>query len=265
MTPINLIFFFIFGLIIGSFINVVVLRYNTGFSFMKGRSKCFSCGKILSSLELIPVFSYLFIKGRCTSCKSKISIQYPLVELITGLIFLITFWKIGLTLFLPLYLIIFSVLISISLYDFKHKIIPDGMMVAFNLLTLFAWFLTHSFQGQFLIPSLLDLFSGFILFSFFAFLWLVSGGKWMGFGDAKISLGVGWLLGLSGGIFAIMLAFWIGAIWGIFVILLKKLNVFRSSITIKSEIPFAPFIILGLFIQFFLEWNLASLMKILAQ
>jgi leader peptidase (prepilin peptidase)/N-methyltransferase len=104
-------------------------------------------------------------------------------------------------------------------------------------------------------PFFLDIFSGLILFAFFAFLWLVSSGKWMGFGDAKLALGVGWLLGLSGGIMAIMLAFWIGAIVSLSLMGLQKLNLSHLGLTIKSEIPFAPFIILGLFLEFFTNWG----------
>ncbi len=85
------LFIFIFGTIIGSFLNVVILRYNTGYSPVATRSRCFNCGKILKWYELIPILSFLIQFGRCRNCKSKISIQYPLIELLTGIIFLLIF------------------------------------------------------------------------------------------------------------------------------------------------------------------------------
>ncbi len=259
MDIINIFIFFIFGTIIGSFINVFALRYNTGKSFVSGRSQCFSCGKILEPYELIPLFSFLFLKGRCKSCKSKISKQYFIIELITGLLFSAIFLKFGLTPYLPLYLIETSLLIAIAIYDFKHKIIPDGMVWIFNSIALLTLLLLYGFSGVLFQNGLLDLLSGPILFSFFAFLWLVSRGRWMGFGDAKLALGVGWLLGMSGGIFAILLAFWIGAIWSITILILQSLKISRLGLTIKSEIPFAPFIIIGFFLQFLTGWTMMSL------
>lgn len=85
----------------------------------------------------------------------------------------------------------------------------------------------------------------------------------MGFGDAKLALGVGWLLGFSGGVLAILLAFWTGAIWSLFAMGFNKLNIFKNKLTIKSEIPFAPFIILGLLIVFATGWNLTNLFYLL--
>ena len=253
MFLLDIIIFFILGTIIGSFLNVLVLRYKTGLSFMKGRSKCFSCGKTLSWYELVPVLSFIFIKGKCTDCKSKISIQYPLVEFATGILFSLVFWKVGLSVILFPYLIVFSLLIAIFIYDFGHKIIP------------FIFLISSIGLGGFLNSNnLLEILSGPILFSFFAFFWLISGGRWMGFGDAKLALGVGWFLGFSGGVFAILLAFWIGAIWSIFIIILGKLNIYKNKLTIKSEVPFAPFILFGLLIVFLTSWNLTNLFYLLA-
>ena len=264
MIFINLFIFFILGTIIGSYINVVVLRYKTGRSSVSGRSQCFSCSKTLNWYELIPIFSFLFLKGKCLGCDSKISPQYIIVELITGFIYLGITWKIGFSAILPLYLFAASVLIAISIYDFKHKIIPNIMVFVFDLLVLIILFVSHGFSASFLMPGLLDLLVGPILFCFFGLLWLVSSGKWMGLGDAKLALGVGWLLGFSGGIMAIMLAFWIGAVWGLAIIGLQSLKVSNLGISIKSEIPFAPFIILGLFLQFFTGWNLLTIINILS-
>lgn len=236
---------------------MVVLRYGTGLSFTKGRSKCFSCGKKLNWYELVPLFSFIFLRGKCLGCNSKISYQYPVVELITGLVFSTIFFKLGLSIFLPFYLLVFSLLIAISVYDLKHKIIPDGMVFSFIALSIIFIFLNKNFNFG-------DLMSGPILFSFFAFFYLISSGRWMGFGDAKLAIGVGCLLGLSGGIFAIMLSFWLGAIFSLVVILIEKTIGSKWGITMKSEIPFAPFIIISTFLQFMTGMTLMGLINLIS-
>ena len=263
MLFIDLIIIFIFGTIIGSFLNVFVIRYNTGVSFVTGRSRCFSCSKDLHWYELIPLFSFLMLRGKCLKCKSKISYQYPLVEGLTGIIFVAVFLVIGLAPILPLYLIVASLLIAMSVYDFQHKIIPDGMVYTFIVISFIIMCLIHPLGQLFGLPLSLDLLAGPILFAFFAFFWLVSGGKWMGFGDAKLALGVGFLLGFLGGTFAIMLAFWIGAAFSLIVMLLQKIKIVKLTLTSKSQIPFAPFIILALFLQLLTSWNFQSMLNLL--
>lgn len=260
MSVLFLSIFFILGTIIGSFLNVVVLRYNTGLSFVSGRSQCFSCSKKLSWYENIPLFSFIFLGGRCLGCKSKISYQYPLVEFLTGTLFLGVFYEIGFSVLLPLYLIIASLLIVMSVYDLKHKIIPNSFVFLFDGLAFILLLSTHSFSSLFSGSGFYDFFAGPILFSFFGTLWLVSRGTWMGFGDAKLALGVGWMLGFSGGIFAIISAFWIGAIWSIIILALQKLNLSKLRLGMKSEIPFAPFIIIALYLQFFTHWDFATIL-----
>ena len=132
---------------------------------------------------------------------------------------------------------IFSVLIIIAIYDYHHQIIPNLFVWIFNGL---------AFIGLFRIFNWNNLPAGFILFSFFALLWGVSRGRWMGFGDAKLALGIGWILGITKGIAAITLAFWIGAIAGVLLIYLNK-----SKYGLKSSIAFGPFMILGTAVSFF--------------
>jgi len=213
-------FSFFLGLIIGSFLNVLVLRYNTGRSVL-GKSGCFSCGKKLRAKELFPLLSFFLLGGKCSHCKSKISIQYPLVEFFTGLLFLLTFFILkNFSINLFFYWFVWSLLIVIFVYDIKHKIIPNGLVFLFIAL---------SFVRLLFFPSssiYLDLITSLSLFSLFAILWLVSSGKWMGFGDAKLVLGIGALLGFEGAFSAIVLSFWIGAIVSLFVIFLRKFFVF---------------------------------------
>lgn len=255
--------FFVLGLIIGSFLNVVIYRLNTTKS-LGGRSACMSCRNTLSWYELIPVFSYLFLGGRCRNCKTKISPQYIFVELITGLVFAALFWKFQDAFFVfpgvfaityAYYAIAFSLLIVIAVYDIKHKIIPDMLAFLFGILAFVGIFFFSSTGLYWHIPITLEFLSGILIASPFALFWLISGGRWMGLGDAKLALGIGWLLGVSLALSALTLAFWIGAIVGVALVILSKNNKMRAF-GMKSEIPFAPFLVLGTFLAFICELNL---------
>jgi len=253
---------FCLGLIIGSFLNVVILRYNTGRS-LRGRSGCFVCGQKLKWFELIPVLSFIGLRGRCRSCRSRISWQYPLVELLTGCLFALIYWQFsGDLLALIFYWLIATLLVVITVYDWRHKIIPDGFVWVFIVLT----FLSPVILWQ--PPVLANLGWGLLgglatalpLFS----LWLVSRGRWLGLGDAKLALGVGFLLGWSAGLSALVLAFWLGAVVGIFLILWGKTQLWRKgkSYTMKSEIPFAPFLVLGFWLVFLFSINVLAFWQI---
>ena len=237
-------FVFVLGAVVGSFLNVVILRLNTGQSIVSGRSKCFSCAKKLRWYELLPVISFIFLRGKCSACKTKISWQYSLVETITGIIFVLLFQQSQNIFSFGFFILTFSFLIIIAVYDYRHQIIPNLFVWIFNGLAFIGLFRTSDFG--FRIFNWNNLLSGFILFAFFALLWGVSKGRWMGFGDAKLALGIGWLLGMTKGIAAITLAFWIGAIAGVLLIYLNK-----SKYGLKSSIAFGPFMVLGTAISFF--------------
>ena len=251
--------FFIFGLIIGSFLNVVIIRFNTQRSF-GGRSGCMSCKNTLSWYELIPVFSFLFLRGRCKNCKARISIQYPIVEFLSGLIFALLFLKFqdvffyGQTFVFSLtyayYATAFSLLLVIAVYDIKHKIIPDVLSLSLGIFSFLGLFLFNSAGFYPHVPSILELSSGLIIATPFAFFWLVSKGRWMGLGDAKLAIGLGWLLGLSRALSGLVLAFWIGAVIGLVLIIFSKKH------GMKSEIPFAPFLVLGTLLAFLFELHI---------
>lgn len=245
------IIFFLLGSAIGSFLNVVIFRLNTHKSF-GGRSVCMSCRNQILWHDLVPVFSFCFLSGRCRHCKTKLSWQYPIVEFITGIVFFLLYYKFGYVFeVFPLnfaftygyFAVIFSLLIIISFYDFRHKIIPDVLSLWFGLLSFLSVFLFSEYLLDPHLPSLKD-FAGILLALPFAFFWLVSKGRWMGLGDAKLAIGIGLLLGLAYGGTAIVLSFWIGAFVGILLILLNKV---KNS---KTEIPFAPFLALSTFIVF---------------
>ncbi len=239
---------FVFGLFIGSFLNVVILRMNTGRSAVVGRSKCARCSRVLSWYELLPVVSFLGLRGKCRTCTMKISFQYPLVELTTAIVFTTLYIQFALGGFLTtnalisfLYsCIVASVLIVIFAYDLRHKIIPDTANYLFIILGLLS-IVWHGFMTEgFLIGNAIV--SGVALALPFFLLWFFSKGVLMGFGDVKLALGMGWLLGLGVGFAAVLLAFWIGAIVGLFLLAISK----KHSMT--SQIPFAPFLVIGTFI-----------------
>jgi len=258
---------FLLGLIIGSFLNVVIYRFNTGKTIVSGRSICMTCNRNLRWFELIPVLSFLIQSGKCRRCASTISHQYPLVEFGTGIIFAlivfkflpilaISFWSYLLA--VVLYIFIFCLLIVISVYDLRHKIIPDPLVFTFILLSFISIFINFSGMGNILIvPSWQNLLAGPILSLPFVLLWYFSKGKYMGLGDGKLILGIGWLFGLSAGLCVIILSFWIGTIVSLIFMYWSK-----KKMNMKSEIPFAPFLIISILITFIFSLDLFSLVQL---
>ena len=258
MITILTLIFFTFGLIIGSFLNVVIIRLNTEKSF-GGRSACMSCQNKLRWYELIPLISFFVLKGRCRTCKTKISTIYPLVELIAGLIFAALFLKFQDLFFLntlifsftyAYYVAVFSLLVVIAVYDLRHKIIPDALSFVLGILGFIGLFFFNSYGFYPHVPSILEFLSGILIALPLYLFWLVSSGTWMGLWDAKLAIGLGWLLGLSRALSGMVVAFWIGAIVGLSLVLFTKRH------GMKSEIPFAPYLILGALLVFLFELRL---------
>ncbi|MEK7569582.1 MAG: prepilin peptidase [Patescibacteria group bacterium] len=255
------IIFFVLGLIIGSFLNVVVARYNTGRSY-GGRSECMVCETTLRPQELIPLLSFIFLRGRCSTCETKISLQYPLVELATGLLFLGLYLKFaGLFFTAPLLFAIlvayygaaFSLLIVIASYDIRHKIIPDPLALVFGLLSFLGIFIFSAAGLDPHLPMLREIYTPILVALPFAAIWLFSRGSWMGLGDAKLALGMALLLGLSRVLSGVVVAFWSGAVIGLLLLLFSKNH------RMKSEVPFAPFLVLGAIVAFLFELRLFPL------
>ena len=242
-----MIFIFIFGLIVGSFLNCLIYRLETGQKMTK-RSFCPHCKHKLSWQDLIPLLSFLLLKGKCRYCKKRISLQYPLVEASTGILFSAIFWhfNFNLSLDFAFWIFVSCVLVLIFVYDIKHYIIPDKVIypaIAFTFLyKLFSNF-------HFLIYN--SLLSALFAFLFFLTIILVSRGKWMGFGDAKMAFFMGLLLGFPKILISLFFAFFIGGIIGIILLLSKKKK-------LKSEVPFGPFLTVGTFIAMFFGENLLN-------
>mgnify|MGYP001179941706 CR=1 FL=1 len=261
------------GLLIGSFLNVVSLRFNTGRS-LEGRSGCYSCGHKLRWYELVPVLSWLIQKGRCRSCKSNISPLYVLGEITTGILFagiavrayfydivdILSFGYLSGTLFLSL---IFSILVVILLYDIRHKIIPDSLSFIFGLLSFISIFLFA--DGFVFVPGFtfewMQVLAGLIIPLPFALVWLFSKGRLIGLGDPKLMIGIGLLLGIPLGFTAVVLSFWIGAGYAIIIMLVnwlgkKQLLLGSNKRIMKAEVPFAPFLIIGTWYVVMTSFNL---------
>ncbi len=238
------IFVFFFGLIVGSFLNCVIYRLEEGKSFLKGRSFCPDCKHTLSWQDLIPLLSFLILKGKCRYCKKPISWQYPLVELATGILFILILnfstRPGGVILFVAS-----CFLIVIFVYDLKHYIIPDKIIYLAIIVSGIWYFVSGIFLNLYTKYEILNtIYSAFGAVAFFLAIVLVSRGKWMGAGDIKLAFLLGLILGFPNILAALFLAFLIGAIIGVGLVVSQKK-------TLKSEVPFGPFLVTGTFIALF--------------
>jgi leader peptidase (prepilin peptidase)/N-methyltransferase len=247
-----LIIFFLFGLIIGSFLNVLVYRIRTAETIL-GRSHCQKCKKTIRWYDNIPLLSFVLLKFKCRECGEKISWQYPLVEFFTGVVFAIlanqyfvlenvaTWPIVGVMLFLV------SALVVIFVYDILYMEIPSLVLFpAIALALVFNFFLDwgKDFSVIWERASVSGILAGAGAFLFFFCLSFFSREKWMGMGDAYLVILLGIILGWPKILLGLFLAFAIGAVYGIILIGLKKKKM-------KSQLPFAPFLILGTFIALF--------------
>lgn len=257
------IFIFVFGTIIGSFLNVVICRHGTGRS-LGGRSKCDVTGKTLRWYELVPILSFLVQGGRSRYSKTKISWQDPLVEFFTGIVFVLIAHKFSELLFIRpelffvntlFYFVVFSFLILIFVYDFRHKIIPEGFLHPLFVLSIVSiLFFSYQICTGLRTPTIIEAISGFIVAMPLLLLFLLTKGRGMGFGDVKLAVPFGYLLGVSAGFASLLMAFWIGAAAGLLLIT-------GGSKKWKSEIPFGPFLIVGFTFAFLYNIDMISIAR----
>lgn len=233
----NIILVAILGLVVGSFLNAVIYRLHKKVSFLRGRSYCPWCKHDLSTKDLIPLFSFMFLKGECRYCLKKISWQYPLVEFGTMVVFLLLFWQFGLTLEFFVYLIYASILIIIFVYDLRYYLILDKVSLpAIIIAVLLSVFILNISLINILFGVLIG--GGFFLLQFY-----ISNGKWIGGGDIRLGVLMGAMLGFPGILVALFTAYVLGSIVGIFLILSKKKKW-------KSQVPFGTFLSLATLITF---------------
>ena len=268
---------FIFGLAMGSFLNVVSLRYQPAQKILDkkiigGRSHCPICLKTLDWYELIPIFSFFLQRGKCRSCGHKISFQYPLVEILSGLIFVfvplsllssfISHWSFNQWLIVIVWLLIFALFLLLSIIDLRHSIIPDQINITLGILGLISIvinnyyekfdFLNSPFLGHYAIIFGLReniwinySVAALLGMAIFGVIILLSRGKAMGLGDFKLVAALGLIFGWPDILMVILLAFIIGALVSIVFLIKKKKK-------IKDAIPFGPFLVIGAALTFFL-------------
>jgi len=233
---VNVILIFTLGLIVGSFSNVCIYRIPRNESIIYPGSHCPKCRSTIKPMDNIPLLSYIILKGRCRNCGSRISIQYPVVEFLTGIIYILIFLIYGLTLQSLIYIILSSALIIIAFIDLNEQIVPDVISFpgigAGLILSFFVPYISfiNSVLGV-LVGGGIILIIGLVGSAIFK-------KEAMGGGDVKLAAMVGAFLGWKYVILALFLGFFLGALAGIFLVLSK----------IKSRedmVPFGPFIALG--------------------
>lgn len=240
-----LLLIFVLGLCVGSFLNVLIYRL-PHFLPVTGRSFCPKCQKKISWQDNIPVLSFFLLRGRCRWCHSPIGIQYPLVEFMSGTLFILVFLFLSQDLLSIIYYLLFiSALIVIFVTDLKYQIIPDEVIFPTIALTIIFQIINHRLE---LIDVINPIASGLGAGLFFLALVLLTRGRGMGVGDVKLVFLMGLLLGFPKIIVAFYLAFLTGAILGVILILLGKKR-------FGQKIPFAPFLVGATFVSLF--WGTA--------
>jgi leader peptidase (prepilin peptidase)/N-methyltransferase len=221
----------LYGLIIGSFLNVCIYRIPLGISIVSPRSACPSCNTVIKWYDLIPVVSFLGLRGRCRSCKAPIHIQYPLVELLTGVLSLLIYFKFGLTGLFFKYVFLLYILIVISFIDYKHKRIPNIITVPGMIIGL-VWAICNG-RAELFDCGLGLLLGGAILLPVSYFY-----PQGMGMGDVKLLALIGAFVGVKSVVLLLFIAAALGIIIGLILIGCKV-------ITRKTPIPFGPFLAVG--------------------
>ncbi len=232
-TVLLYIIIFLYGIVIGSFLNVCIYRIPKQENIVKIRSHCMNCGYQLKWYDLVPLFSYLCLRGRCRSCKQKISVQYPLIELLNGALYCIVFAVYGISVEALLYALLASALITLSVIDFRTYEIPVGInifILALGLIRIATDFTHWS-----------DYAVGFLLVSGFLYLvHLVTRGRGIGGGDIKLMAVSGLLLGWK----QILLAFVMGCIIG------SVIHIARMKISGQGHmLAFGPYLSIGILIS----------------
>lgn len=232
-TVLLYIIIFLYGGVIGSFLNVCIYRIPKQENIVKIRSHCMNCGYQLKWYDLVPLFSYLCLRGRCRCCKQKISVQYPLIELLNGALYCIVFAVYGISVEALLYALLASALITLSVIDFRTYEIPAGInifILALGLIRIATDFTHWS-----------DYAVGFLLVSGFLYLvHLVTRGRGIGGGDIKLMAVSGLLLGWK----QILLAFVMGCIIG------SVIHIARMKISGQGHmLAFGPYLSIGILIS----------------
>lgn len=257
----------ILGLIVGSFLNVVILRREQDKS-LGGRSGCPHCKTTLSWYELIPVISFLVQGGKCRTCKKNISFQYIIVELATGLSFFagglflvkslaVAFLSPGFIVAVIGLVVMLSFAVSITAYDIHTKTVPLNWFVGMVLASIVYLVGIHNFYF-----TLIDIWrhvAGILVAIPFLIVWAFSNGRLMGFADIEIIAWMGFFFGAMIGTSSVLTAFYIGAIFSVLLVTHKIINGVKYSHIRTMQIPFTPFLIIAWFGTLVFSWNVFTL------
>lgn len=288
---------FAIGACVGSFVNVVVARFRV-LPIAKARSKCLTCNTQIEKRDLIPIFSFLLLRGRCRNCGGKFSSEYMWVEIFMGVMAVmiwqiaimspavvssvsevlaasqyapmttmtvgasagvaaegvIVYWKV-IAMFVY-YLAIFALLAVIALYDLRHKVVPmefSGVLIVMGILASLYRVLVMG-------DSYINLVAGVLVALPFGLIFAISKGRWVGFGDVMVYAGVGWALGLAMGATILFYSVWIGAVVAILLMMTES-----KSYGLKTELPFAPFIVIAAIIVFLTKADILGINDLLSK
>lgn len=233
-TLVGVLLSVVLGALVGSFLNVVILRTKSRKSFIGGRSRCPKCKRVLPWTELIPIMSYIFLRGRCRKCRKPISTQYPLVEGLTMVVFALLFVTYGIAWVLPVTFIGGSAMILLAVYDFRWQLLPDAFTIIFAIAAIVITIMI----GHSWIDMLIGGAAGGI---FFALQYILSRRRWVGSGDIFLGMAMGLLLGWKLLALALFFAYVIGAMVAAVMILTKRLRM-------TSSIAFGPYLLAATFI-----------------
>lgn len=241
-----LIYSFILGTVIGSFLNVVIYRLPRGQNLSYPGSACPICNEKIKWYDNVPVLSYLALGGKCRVCKTKISIQYPLIELLTGFLFLLVYLKFGYSILTIKYFVFVSLLVSASIIDIKNYFIPDSLTFSLILLGMITSFFTNVPLEKAFIGAGTYAFFLIIIYGYGEYIFKKEA---MGFGDIKLAVGIGSFLGYSSFLnlyIFITITFLLGAIISLMLLRLKIKD--RTG-----QIAFAPYLAISGFIMMFIQ------------
>jgi leader peptidase (prepilin peptidase)/N-methyltransferase len=249
----------LFGLVMGSFVNVLIYRIPLGKSIVSPPSACTGCGKRLTAPDLVPVLSYLFLKGRCRHCGERISPRYPFVELLTAAIFAALFAKYGFTVPFIAFSYLMTLLVAVLFIDYDHRIIPDGLVIAGIIggIALVVYHCIRPLPEIYGGPEWWTPVIGFFSASGFLLVVALVGGliygsdEAMGMGDVKLMAPIGLFLGWK----LCLTALFIGVVSAGLVSLFLILTKLRKG---KDTIPFGPFLVAGAFITVLWGWDLLN-------
>lgn len=246
------IYIFIIGIIFGSFFNVCIYRIPEKQSISNPPSHCPNCNTRLKPRDLIPIFSYLLSGRKCRYCKQKISSRYAIVELLTGILFLIVFNKFYLDISTVYYLVLTSILIIITFIDIDHYIIPDGLLI---IGSIFAIVFNIIFKIITIKESLLGaiICGGGVLAIVYLIEFIVKK-EVMGGGDIKLFAMIGLFLGIKNSLLSALISVYVGAIFGVIMIIWSKIK--KSEF--NSMIPYGPFISIATFIVILYGHNIIN-------